>query len=920
MVPMKKSFYFPILLLSTAFANLHADQPIPSMALQANAASQQVTVSWAKTSLSASNQTPLFFDFQLQAAGDLKFANAWTNSGPFIPGGLGGSSTTLSQTVTASAAGFFRLLRGLNLPGENMAGLDFSEVDFTQGNLAGADLSGADLQNTLFDEADLSNADLSGANLTGADFTTANLDGTIFDSLGGPPEGPAGESTPLMPYVVDYASFDTNTMMSTNILLVFPEPSATVMQINSLLASNNGTIVGGFPGTTNATDTSMLVVRFPSLGPGGLPQMENVFTSNPAINDAFPDSLLFGDALPNLEDAHPVWTLWEEETDKDNWGIRLCRFPQLWNFNEYIQEKINLGEQNRKIPIGIIDGGYNLQHPELKDNINLVRRAIDHNHGTHVAGTIAAAHDGKGMDGATPFATLYVTGADSNSILVAGEDLGRGVITVGSKFCDFVLLLELESDVKIVNISMGRNFREVNIDPTTNTAAQSRIEREAIQFRAVVNRQNAPLVIKSAGNEGYPAEWGGGVNYASLILNNPHIIVVEALQGSSTYGSDSLVTQWGTNLTYGSNFGADLSAPGFNILSSVGTNGYNRNSGTSMSSPLVTGLASYLLSLQPDLTRTELQSLLTSGVTAVPGAANRINAWYAALFIDGMRPNTPMLRALLDIDDGTEDGNQRVTMLAKFNDEDDPSTFDTEPFPESDLNNIGDGVIDMSDFRRFRDWNLISDAAWGETALDDGLDGPPDHPKNDPNRNGVPAPTDDYEAYYPRTDFNGDSYSYDPTFMAYMPAPFSAPVTDLEVFQHLFEDLEGNYIADDLPNLVDSSDMHVSLYWFMNYNTDPELLEEDKISQVTITIDSRDPRIIRTHTIILPPGEPDRRAHYMITLANSTQHRIYACGKKANDEEVGGDQRLFNFSGPAGDDYWFAPHVIPEAICGPAEE
>ena len=90
-----------------------------------------------------------------------------------------------------------------------------------------------------------------------------------------------------------------------------------------------------------------------------------------------------------------------------------------------------------------------------------------------------------------------------------------------------------------------------------------------------------------------------------------------------------------------------------------------------------------------------------------------------------------MLKMLVDIDDGTRDGNTRVeagTATTFLNEDGDGD------------GGMGDGKVDMADFRRFRDWVLeavpeqFTEPANDERIL---LDGAADHPKRDLNGNGV---------------------------------------------------------------------------------------------------------------------------------------------------------------------------------------
>ena len=149
-------------------------------------------------------------------------------------------------------------------------------------------------------------------------------------------------------------------------------------------------------------------------------------------------------------------------------------------------------------------------------------------------------------------------------------------------------------------------------------------------------------------------------------------------------------------------------------------------------------------------------------------ASNSIDAWASTMNIDRIQGNNNIRRMLLDIDDGTLDGNQRInyTTGADYTDED----------ADND-GGIGDGNIDMSDFRRWRDWLLYTE---GHSDLL--LDGSTSQLKKDINGNKkVEAP--DEENIYPRGDFNGDG-QLSRTRTSFVPGFTTGDWTDLEVLHN----------------------------------------------------------------------------------------------------------------------------------------
>jgi subtilisin family serine protease len=64
----------------------------------------------------------------------------------------------------------------------------------------------------------------------------------------------------------------------------------------------------------------------------------------------------------------------------------------------------------------------------------------------------------------------------------------------------------------------------------------------------------------------------------------------------------------------------DLFAPGEDILSAVPGGGYERNSGTSMAAPVVSGVAALLMSYFPKLTAADVKRILLETAARYPDA------------------------------------------------------------------------------------------------------------------------------------------------------------------------------------------------------------------------------------------------------------------------------------------------------------
>lgn len=218
-----------------------------------------------------------------------------------------------------------------------------------------------------------------------------------------------------------------------------------------------------------------------------------------------------------------------------------------------------------------------------------------------------------------------------------------------------------------------------------------------------------------------------------------------------------------------SNIGGDISAPGDQIFSTITGGAYDFMGGTSMAAPHVTGLIGYLLAFDPTLTIDDVRTALTrwSASDTSGGATSRIDAYASLMALAGST------KAMVDVNDPSPDGNRRQTPLAAG--ETGPPVLDTTSGPGF-TRTAPDGLVDMRDFRRFRD-------AWLQTcvqatdalsrvgcpaAADIDLDGGASHPKKDLNFDRcvyVPSATANdpnacvtTETTYSRFDFNGDGW------------------------------------------------------------------------------------------------------------------------------------------------------------------
>ena len=242
-------------------------------------------------------------------------------------------------------------------------------------------------------------------------------------------------------------------------------------------------------------------------------------------------------------------------------GVQMIQAPMYW-------EK---GNNGKGIKIAILDTGCDKNHPDLKDRVIGGQNFTnddggdpdifnDYNgHGTHVAGTIAASKNDNGVIGVAPEADLLI-------LKVLGED-GTGNFEWITKAINYAI----EEKVHIISMSLSSPSPE----ESTHEAIKRAVEKNI-------------LVICAAGN-------GGDNNPVTEELGYPgaynEVISVGAIGFSGQF----------SNFT-NTNKEVDLVAPGEGILSCYPSSlvedskiPYKKLSGTSMSTPHVTGALALLI-------------------------------------------------------------------------------------------------------------------------------------------------------------------------------------------------------------------------------------------------------------------------------------------------------------------------------------
>ena len=279
---------------------------------------------------------------------------------------------------------------------------------------------------------------------------------------------------------------------------------------------------------------------------------------------------------------------------------------------------------DRSVLVAVLDSGIEATHPDLAANVDASVSAscnsgvpdtsyaswqpTTSDHGTHVAGTIAAARNGVGIVGVAPNVRL-------SSVKVVNDD---GFIYPEAAICGFMYATATGADV--TNNSYYIDPWQFWCDDDADQAAVKTAVDRAVQYsqnKGVVNVAAAGNSNVDLANKTRDASSPNDTTPVDRPINAGCEDIPAELDGVVTVSS---TTQTGERSSF-SNYGLgviDVTAPGSRILSTVTGGGYGLKSGTSMASPHVAGVAALLKSTHPRTSGAALVWLLLQQANDVP--------------------------------------------------------------------------------------------------------------------------------------------------------------------------------------------------------------------------------------------------------------------------------------------------------------
>jgi len=329
------------------------------------------------------------------------------------------------------------------------------------------------------------------------------------------------------------------------------------------------------------------------------------------------------------------------------WGHDAVDAPEAWN----------AGARGAGVRVAILDSGIDAEHPDLAPNLNAalsasfidgedwnVRPGTFFNHGSHVAGTVAAADNGFGVIGVAPEAEIV-------AVKVLSEYSGSGPFS--RVIAGIVYAADINAD--IINMSLSGMY------PRSLYGSDGAALAVAVGRATTYAYQQGTAIFAAAANDGIDRDHDADL--LVLPADAPHVIAISATAPEG-WGADATTdldvpasyTNYGQSRISFAAPGGDWSyayTPGgfdactvagltrpcyvFDYVMSTGSQGWWWATGTSMATPHAVGVAALIIGENGgDMHPSQLEAALRKAADDLgkPGnddwyGAGRVNAYNA---------------------------------------------------------------------------------------------------------------------------------------------------------------------------------------------------------------------------------------------------------------------------------------------------
>jgi len=371
-------------------------------------------------------------------------------------------------------------------------------------------------------------------------------------------------------------------------------PDDHIDEVAPLLARHGATYEQAFPSIALAADEDLAQVYLVYGDPASFDDLMAALRADAENVDFVEHNITISlDPMPETTAAPGLARNYLENDPRvaEQWGLEAMRGHEAHALLAELKPM-------RKARVAIVDTGVDQKHEDVKGVFRKSPGNKDGNgHGTHCAGIAGAATNNR-----IGIASLNWNGAFVD--VLGFQALGAGGAGTLESIAQAVLDAA-NADADVISMSLG-----------STAASPPKVLVDAIEFA----QKRGAIVVASAGNSNRDA-------YNHFPSNIDGVLAVAAIDQNLRKASFS-----NTNMS----LSRPLAAPGVDILSLIPNNGYRPMSGTSMATPMVSGLLGVMRALNPDLTAEEAFTILHETGTTVedsPRIGRVINAEAAILAV-----------------------------------------------------------------------------------------------------------------------------------------------------------------------------------------------------------------------------------------------------------------------------------------------
>lgn len=284
---------------------------------------------------------------------------------------------------------------------------------------------------------------------------------------------------------------------------------------------------------------------------------------------------------------------------KDQWYLTACDIQKSWR---WLKSKGISAGGDPSVTVAVIDTGVDYTHPDLKANMWVNPDEIpgngidddgdgyiddvygcstvsderfhsgdpmdDHGHGTHVAGIIAAANNKVGTVGVAYNVKIMAIKAGQATGIFLQSDIAEAIVYAYTHGAD------------VINMSFGGSACSIAVQDALQSA------------------YTTSTLVAAAGNENASNELSQSLTCPTMPNYPAALSYVVGVMSVNALGVESSFTNWDVDAYNSVEY--EVYAPGEAMLSTLPNDRYGKLNGTSMATPVVSGIAALLRSYYTD--------------------------------------------------------------------------------------------------------------------------------------------------------------------------------------------------------------------------------------------------------------------------------------------------------------------------------